>query len=123
MQQQLSWADGVMIGREAYHNPGLLLDVDHAFYGREQAMLDRKDVIRAMYPYIEAHLAQDGKLAYITRHLLGLFNGLPGARQFRRHLSEQAYKKTATLATIEDALALMPDNADELNAIADTASE
>ena len=87
------------------------------------AMLDRKDVIRAMYPYIEAHLAQDGKLAYITRHLLGLFNGLPGARQFRRHLSEQAYKKTATLATIEDALALMPDNADELNAIADTVSE
>lgn len=123
MQQQLGWADGVMIGREAYHNPGLLLDVDHAFYGREQAMLDRKNVIRAMYPYIEAHLAQDGKLAYITRHLLGLFNGLPGARQFRRHLSEQAYKKTATLATIEDALALMPDDADELNAMADSVCE
>ena len=63
-----------------------------------------------MYPYIENHLKQDGKLAYITRHMLGLFNGLPGSRQFRRHLSEQAYKNTADIQTIEDALACMPDN-------------
>lgn len=110
MQQVLEFTDGVMVGREAYHSPALLLDVDHAFYGREKKERNLKEVVRTMYPYIENHLKQDGKLAYITRHMLGLFNGLPGSRQFRRHLSEQAYKNTADIQTIEDALACMPDN-------------
>ncbi|MFT6975576.1 MAG: tRNA-dihydrouridine synthase A [Bermanella sp.] len=108
MKSALEYSDGVMIGREAYHNPSLLLDVDHEFYGHNKDDRDLQDVIRGMYPYIERHLSQGGKLAYITRHLLGLFNGLPGSRQFRRHLSEQAYKTTATLQVIEDALAFMP---------------
>jgi tRNA-dihydrouridine synthase A len=109
MKEVLEFSDGVMIGREAYHNPALLLEVDHEFYGHGKDTRELKAVIRNMYPYIDKHLSQDGKLAYITRHLLGLFNGLPGSRQFRRHLSEQAYKKTATLQVIEDALAFMPD--------------
>lgn len=111
MKEVLEFTDGVMIGREAYHNPALLLEVDHEFYGHSKNTQELKAVIRNMYPYIDKHLSQDGKLAYITRHLLGLFNGLPGSRQFRRHLSEQAYKKTATLQVIEDALAFMPDQA------------
>ncbi|MFT7109912.1 MAG: tRNA-dihydrouridine synthase A [Psychrobacter glaciei] len=111
MKEVLEFSDGVMIGREAYHNPALLLEVDHEFYGHGKDTRELKAVIRNMYPYIDKHLSQDGKLAYITRHLLGLFNGLPGSRQFRRHLSEQAYKKTATLQVIEDALAFMPDQA------------
>ena len=110
MHQVLEFSDGVMVGREAYHSPALLLDVDHEFYGHDKQDRDLKDVIRTMYPYIENHLKQGGKLAYITRHMLGLFNGLPGSRQFRRHLSEQAYKNTADIQTIEDALTCMPDN-------------
>ncbi len=109
LQGALEYTDGVMVGREAYHNPGLLLDVDHQFYGAPKKIHDRKQLIRDMYPYIENHLSQDGKMAYITRHMLGLFNGLPGSRQFRRHLSEEAYKKTATLDVLETALAFMPE--------------
>lgn len=105
----LKFCDGVMVGREAYHNPSILLDVDHELYGLESSIKSKKDIIRDMYPYIENHLSQDGKLAYITRHMLGLFNGMPGSRQFRRHLSEQAYKSDATIETIETALAFMPD--------------
>jgi tRNA-dihydrouridine synthase A len=105
----LTYTDGAMVGREAYHSPALLLQVDHELYGHDKTEPNLKDVIRGMYPYIDNHLSQDGKLAYITRHMLGLFNGLPGSRQFRRHLSEQAYKSTATIQTIEDALAFMQD--------------
>ena len=105
----LEFCDGVMVGREAYHNPSILLDVDHELYGLKSSIKSKKDIIRDMYPYIENHLSQDGKLAYITRHMLGLFNGMPGSRQFRRHLSEQAYKSDATIETIETALAFMPD--------------
>ena len=113
MHEQLDWADGVMVGREAYHNPDLLLDVDHEFYGREKAIRDKKELVRQMYPYIELHLQAGGKLAFITRHILGLFNGLPGSRQFRRHLSEQAYKPTSGIEVIEAALAMMPESAME----------
>lgn len=109
MQEQLDWADGVMVGREAYHNPGILLDVDEQYYGGAANNLDKKAVIREMYPYIEQHLSNHGKLAFITRHMLGLFNGQPGSRQFRRHLSEQAYKMTSGIEVIEQALDMMPD--------------
>ncbi len=109
IQEVLSFADGVMIGREAYHNPSLLIDADQHYYSGAEQQISRKQMIRNMYPYIEAHLQNNGKLAFITRHLLGLFNGLPGSRQFRRHLSEQAYKPTATTETIEEALAFMTD--------------
>ena len=109
LQGALEYTDGVMVGREAYHNPGLLLDVDHSCYGAPKKIHDRKQLIRDMYPYIENHLSQGGKMAYITRHMLWLFNGLPGRRQFRRHLSEEAYKKTATIDILETALAFMPE--------------
>jgi len=105
----LEFCDGVMVGREAYHNPSILIDVDHELYGLKSSIKSKKDIIRDMYPYIEHHLSQDGKLAYITRHMLGLFNGMSGSRQFRRHLSEHAYKSDATIETIETALAFMPD--------------
>ncbi len=113
INEALEYTDGVMVGREAYHNPALLLDVDHEFYGAPIKVADRKQLIRDMYPYIDRHLSQDGKMAYITRHMLGLFNGLPGSRQFRRHLSEEAYKKTATTAILDTALAFMPDEMSE----------
>ncbi len=112
MKEQLNHLDGVMVGREAYHNPSLLMGVDEAFY-QHSAQIDslaqRKAVIRDLYPYIETVLSQGGKLNYVTRHLLGLFNGMPGARKFRRHLSENAYGREAGIETLEQALALIPD--------------
>lgn len=112
MKAQMEYVDGVMIGREAYHNPGLLLSVDEQFYGgspQPDDLAARKQIIREMYPYIESVLSQGGKLNYVTRHLLGLFNGLPGARKFRRHLSENAYAKTADISVLEGALELIPE--------------
>lgn len=110
MHDALTYCDGVMIGREAYHNPSILLDVDSEFYNHEKKTHDKKAIVRSLYPYIEDHLTLErSKLAYITRHILGLFNGMAGSRQFRRHLSEEAYKPTAGIEVVEAALALMPD--------------
>lgn len=109
MQHSLAFCDGVMVGREAYNNPSILLEVDQAIYGQDKQRINKKQVIRDLYPYIESQLSQGCKLSAITRHLLGLFNGLAGSRQFRRHLSEEAYKKTANIQTIENALAMMSD--------------
>jgi tRNA-dihydrouridine synthase A len=91
----LQHVDGVMVGREAYHNPWLMADWDARFYGDDgQAPRSRLEVLAAMLPYIarqlEQHGAQGLKLNGITRHLLGLMTGLPGARAFRRQLSDPA---------------------------------
>ena len=88
----LEHVDGVMLGREAYHNPYVMADWDARFYGDDHPVPSRADVLQAMIPYIEAQLArgeQHGlKLNSITRHMLGLTAGLPGARQFRQTLSD-----------------------------------
>ncbi|WP_256079789.1 tRNA dihydrouridine(20/20a) synthase DusA [Massilia sp. YIM B04103] len=89
----LQHVDGVMLGREAYHNPYLMAGFDQRYYGDNSAPVpSREDVLRAMIPYISAQLAKDGgkglKLNSITRHMLGLMQGLPGARQFRQTLSD-----------------------------------
>ncbi|WP_370630865.1 tRNA dihydrouridine(20/20a) synthase DusA [Maritimibacter sp. DP1N21-5] len=98
--------DGVMIGRAAYHTPAdVLLDADARIFGKGNAYKDPRDVARAMIPYVERHLAEGGKLAQITRHMLGLFAGRPGARHFKRVLSENAHKPTATARLIEEAMA------------------
>ncbi|MCX8958801.1 tRNA dihydrouridine(20/20a) synthase DusA [Erwinia psidii] len=106
----LQHVDGVMMGREAYQNPGLLAQVDRELFGCEQPPVDPVALVRSMYPYIEHELAQGTYLGHITRHMLGLFQGIPGARQWRRHLSENAHKPGASIATLEQALALVADN-------------
>lgn len=123
-QQHLQHLDGVMLGREAYQNPAILMEVDQRYYTETETALNgtpgtiangdcttqlsskdkRIAAVRAFYPYIEQQLSQGATLNYITRHMLGLFNGLPGARQFRRHLSEQAFKKTSGIDVLEQAL-------------------
>lgn len=103
-EQHLQHVDGVMMGRAAYHNPYLLADVDWRFYDGEPGP-SRQDVIERLYPYIEQELEAGGRLSYITRHILGLFNGEPGARQFRRHLSENAHRPDADIAVLRDAVA------------------
>jgi len=87
--------DGVMIGRAAYHNPADILgSADVAVYGTGQVRL-AEDVVRDMLPYIEAHLGRGGRLNQVTRHMLGLFAGRPGARGWRRVLSEGAHRAGA----------------------------
>ena len=101
--------DGVMIGRAAYHQPADILGAaDRRIFGTGQDT-SAEDAVRAMLPYIEAHLAEGGRLNQITRHMLGLFAGRPGARRWRRMLSEGAHRDGAGTALVRDALAAVED--------------
>lgn len=98
--------DGVMIGRAAYHRPwDILADADACVFGQSRHVQSRADVVARMLPYIETQLGQGARLAQITRHMLGLFAGQPGARQWRRVLSENAHKPGAGPELLEQALA------------------
>ncbi len=100
----LRHVDGVMLGRAAYHTPAILADVDARFYGEPAA--DR-DVVDAMIPYIESELASGERLSHITRHMLGLFHGAPGARTWRRILTVGAVKPGADIGVVREALAAL----------------
>ena len=93
-----------MIGRAAYQNPYLLSDADSRFFGDHHPPPSREQVVRALLPYAKAQCARGVPVKSITRHILGLFNGLPGARLWRRHLSENAHRPGAGPAVIEEAL-------------------
>ncbi|PPD44253.1 MAG: tRNA dihydrouridine(20/20a) synthase DusA [Methylocystis sp.] len=95
MREQLAFVDGVMIGRAAYHDPTLLLDVDPHFFGAPAPFPDTFAAVEAYLPYIARELGKGEKLSNITRHLLGLFSGLPGARNFRRRLALEAVRQGA----------------------------
>ncbi len=100
--------DGVMIGRAAYHAPATILHgADARIFGLPGGQ-SPEAAARAMIPYAQAHLDGGGRLAQITRHMLGLFNGRPGARAWRRFLSEEAHRPGASPALIEHALTLVP---------------
>lgn len=103
----LDRVDGVMVGREAYQNPWILKDVDGLIFAEEPTGGDRLAVMEKMLPYIRQELSQGSQLHHITRHLLGLFKGVPGGRQFRRHLSEHGHRKDAGLGVLLDALAFV----------------
>jgi tRNA-dihydrouridine synthase A len=101
--EHLQHVDGVMLGRAAYHDPYILARVESLLYG--EALPARDAIIERLLPYIEAELAQGGTLLkHITRHLLGLYQGLPGARGFRRVLSERAHRNDAGIDVIRAAL-------------------
>jgi tRNA-dihydrouridine synthase A len=93
-----------MLGRAAYHEPWLLADVDRRIFGAANPVESRKQAIAAWLPYVEAQLGRGVPLAAMTRHTLGLFNGLPGARAFRRHLSENAHRASAGAEVLERAV-------------------
>jgi tRNA-dihydrouridine synthase A len=110
----LPHVDGVMLGREAYHNPYLMASFDARYYGDDAAVKSRTEVLQTMLPYIRAQLAQAGKgkaggpkLNSITRHMLGLTAGLPGARAFRQTLSDSRKLATGDPALLLEALARM----------------
>ncbi|WP_223826137.1 tRNA dihydrouridine(20/20a) synthase DusA [Spongiibacter pelagi] len=106
-EAHLSHVDGIMLGRSVYQNPWLLAEVDARFYGEPQKNLDPLSVARQMGDYIEQQLQSGARLHHITRHMLGLFNGMPGARQFRRHLSQQAFKPESGMEVLEAALTMV----------------
>ncbi|WP_246048978.1 tRNA dihydrouridine(20/20a) synthase DusA [Brenneria rubrifaciens] len=108
----LQYLDGVMMGREAYQNPGILAQVDRELFGEQTASPNIVAVVESMYPYIERELSNGAALGHITRHMLGLFQGVPGARQWRRYLSENAHKPGADAAVVGRALALVNHSTD-----------
>jgi tRNA-dihydrouridine synthase A len=107
----LAHVDGVMLGRAAYHDPWRLLAVDSDLFGETPPHAAMKDVFEAMVPYIERELAQGTRLHSITRHFVGAFHGVPGARAFRRHLAENGVKPGAGVTVLRDAIARVEDRA------------
>jgi tRNA-dihydrouridine synthase A len=109
--RHLDHVDGVMLGRAAYQEPWRLLDVDPELFGEAAPYATMKDVFEAMFPYIEEQLAQGAKLHSMTRHFVGAFHGVPGARAFRRHLAEKGVRPGAGVDVLRDAIALVEDRA------------
>ena len=103
----LAHVDGVMLGREAYSNPWLLARVDEVLFGAENPVDSRDEVIAALLPYILQQIARGTQLHHITRHILGLFQGMRGARKFRRHLSENAWRQGAGVEVLAEAHAFV----------------
>jgi tRNA-dihydrouridine synthase A len=109
----LDRVDGVMLGRAAYQEPWRLLAVDPLIFGETAPFAQAKAAVDAMIPYIARELARGARLSGITRHMLGLFRGVPGARAFRRVLATEAVKPGAGVSVVTDALAQVVDaNAD-----------
>ena len=111
IEDELRRVGGVMIGRAAYENPYLLADVDQRFFGSSTPPPSRRQVIEAFLPYVEMQLRQGTPLHCMTRHVLGLFQGVPGARAWRRHLSEHAHRRGAGVEVLEAALQRIPEGA------------
>ncbi len=99
-QHQLQYVDGVMIGREVYHNPWMLAQADSRIFGYNHSDLTRYQVLQQLLPYMEEGIASGIALANISRHILGLFHGQPGARAWRRHISENAHLRGADVGVI-----------------------
>jgi tRNA-dihydrouridine synthase A len=107
----LGHVDGVMLGRAAYHDPWRLLSVDSELFGEAAPHAGMKDVFEAMIPYIEDQLARGTRLHSMTRHFVGAFHGVPGARAFRRHLAENGTRQGAGVDVLRDAIALVDTRA------------
>jgi len=107
----LAHVDGVMLGRAAYQEPWRLLTVDPELFGEQAPFTAMKDVFEAMTPYIERELAAGTRLHSITRHFVGAFHGVPGARAFRRHLAEHGVRPGAGIDVLRNATALVEDRA------------
>ena len=103
----LQHVDGAMIGREAYHNPYFLAELEHHF-DPNWPLPERRAIVDGMLPYIESILCEGVPLNRVTRHMLGLFAGQPGARAWRRYISENAHRQSAGPEVLHDALKAMP---------------
>jgi len=106
-QAHLQTFDGVMLGREAYHNPYLLAEVDQQLFGSEAAVISRSEALAQLRPYIVAHMECGGAMHHVTRHILGLAQGFKGARRFRQLLSADIHKAAPPLAVFDQAVELL----------------
>ncbi len=102
-QEHLKIFDGVMLGREAYHNPYLLAEVDRELFGGSHPQITRAEALAQLRPYVETHLRDGGSMHHITRHVLGLGTGFPGARRFRQLLSVDIHKTDDPLGLLDKA--------------------
>ena len=109
VRTHLAHLDGVMMGRAAYQEPWRLLEVDPLLFGEPARFASPREAAEALIPYLERELAHGTRLHAITRHVLGLFRGVPGARAFRRHLATEGVKRGADAHTFRAALALVVD--------------
>ncbi|GGB89484.1 tRNA-dihydrouridine(20/20a) synthase [Marinobacterium zhoushanense] len=110
-QAHLKHVDGVMIGREAYQNPyPILSQADAVIFGDNHAIADRLAIAEQFIPYLERRIAEGAPLYAVVKHLLGLFHGQRGGRQFRRHLSENGHQREAGVATFREALRFVTPN-------------
>lgn len=105
--EHLQVFDGVMLGREAYHNPYILAEVDQQLFGSSAPVISRAEALAALRPYIAEHIASGGSMHHITRHVLGLGTGFPGARRFRQLLSVDIHKAKEPLALLDQAAQLL----------------
>jgi tRNA-dihydrouridine synthase A len=110
-RQHLVHVDGVMLGRAAYQEPWRLLRADPELFGEAAPHAAMKQALEAMMPYIEAQLARGTRLHAITRHFVGAFHGVPGARAFRRHLAENGVRPDAGVNVLRDAIARVEPHA------------
>lgn len=102
-QAHLEQVDGVMIGREAYHNPYMLAQADALLFDDHYDMPKRHDILHEFLPYVEQQMAQGIRLTHMSKHVLGLFHAQPGGRKFRQYISENAHKADATIKVLEEA--------------------
>jgi tRNA-dihydrouridine synthase A len=110
-KRHLAHVDGVMLGRAAYQEPWRLINVDSELFGAATPFATMKDVFEAMMPYIERELSLGTRLHSITRHFVGAFHGVPGARAFRRHLAEHGVGRGAGVDVLRAAISLVEDRA------------
>lgn len=104
-QAHLQKVDGVMLGRAAYHTPGILADADARLFGEGGGPVDFEELMGRMAAYAQGHIGQGGRLGHVSRHMVGLFHGLPGARRFRQILSTDAARPGAGPEVLREALA------------------
>lgn len=110
IKRHLAFVDGVMVGREAYQNPSLLGEIDSQIFGENQPLVTAREAVEKMLPYIAAQTQKGVYLNHIVRHMLGAFQNCKGARQWRRHLSENATKQGAGVEVVEQALSFVQES-------------
>ena len=108
-EYMLEKVDGVMIGREAYQNPNILSQVDQRLFGSDSPVISQEEALARFIEYARKEMDKGVALKHMSKHILGLFQGLPGAKRFRRHISENAHKADATIEVLETAASIMND--------------
>jgi tRNA-dihydrouridine synthase A len=103
VKEQLQHLDGVMVGREAYQNPWVLAEADRLIFGDNHPVCSRHEIINQLMPFVQKEFAQGTPISRITRHILGLFQSQPGAKAWRRHISENAHRNDAVPELITEA--------------------